>query len=401
MLGEKLNWNVDIYYLKINKKWRKEEGNMNEKEVAVLGGGAGGHAVAADLTLKGFKVNLFELPQFVSGIKPTMETGEIELTGCAAGIAKINMVTTDIEKAIKGVRTIFVVAQSRADVLFAEACTPYVEDGQIIVLCAGNCGSLTFANTFKNKKVRKDVVLAESASLPYGCRLRDPLRPGGPPHVRMLFFAPRFNVGVFPAKRTKETVKYLIKFYPGPVPETIGRTNVLEAGMSNPNPLVHCAPTLLNIGRIESVKDFALFNDGSSDSVIKVVIAEGKERERIFDVMGWKPLVRIADTPEEYMRTRFPGCVPREGVEEACRLKGPMGPISEDRYVTEDVPYGLVTYSSLGKMIGLETPTIDAVIQLFSVMNQVDYMSEGRTVEKLGISGLNIRELNNFLYEGF
>ena len=60
-------------------------------------------------------------------------------------------------------------------------------------------------------------------------------------------------------------------------------TNVLEAGISNPNPLVHCAPTLLNIGRIERVDDFALFHEGFSDSVIKVVIAVGKEREKIFD----------------------------------------------------------------------------------------------------------------------
>jgi len=37
---------------------------MGKNLVAVLGGGNGGHAVAATLALTGFKVNLFELPRF-------------------------------------------------------------------------------------------------------------------------------------------------------------------------------------------------------------------------------------------------------------------------------------------------------------------------------------------------
>jgi opine dehydrogenase len=97
----------------------------------------------------------------------------------------------------------------------------------------------------------------------------------------------------------------------------------------------------------------------------------------------------------------FKNCIPKEGVEEAWKTKGPMGPISEARYITEDIPYGLVTYSSFGKMIGVETPTIDAVIQLSSVMNQKNYMQEGRTITRLRIGEMSIKKLNQFLYEGY
>ena len=83
---------------------------MDKDKVAVLGGGATGHAAAADLTIRGFTVNLYELPQFAAGIKGTMEAGEIEATGAINGVAKINMITTDIKEAIKGVKTIFVMA---------------------------------------------------------------------------------------------------------------------------------------------------------------------------------------------------------------------------------------------------------------------------------------------------
>ncbi|MFC1820720.1 NADP transhydrogenase subunit alpha, partial [Thermodesulfobacteriota bacterium] len=158
---------------------------MDKERVAILGAGAGGHAMAADLTMRGFTVNLCDLPQFSGTIKRTIEAGKIELTGFTEGVAKINMITTDIKEAIKNAKTIFVVAQSKADNLFAEACAPYVQDGQIIVLGAGNCGSLIFANTFRKIGVKEDIIFSESVSLPYGCRLKDPTHPGGPPHVRM------------------------------------------------------------------------------------------------------------------------------------------------------------------------------------------------------------------------
>jgi opine dehydrogenase len=84
-------------------------------------------------------------------------------------------------------------------------------------------------------------------------------------------------------------------------------------------------------------------------------------------------------------------------------LKGviPCGAsIMQHRYITEDIPFGLVTMASLGDMLGVPTPTIKSLITLASVMNQVDYWKEGRTVEKLGISGLNVNELREFVTEG-
>jgi hypothetical protein len=35
------------------------------------------------------------------------------------------------------------------------------------------------------------------------------------------------------------------------------------------------------------------------------------------------------------------------------------------------------------------------------VINQTDYFKEGRTVEKLGLGGLSLQELDNYLTKGF
>jgi opine dehydrogenase len=63
------------------------------------------------------------------------------------------------------------------------------------------------------------------------------------------------------------------------------------------------------------------------------------------------------------------------------------------RYVDEDVPMSLVPIASLGEMLKVETPTIRAVIHIASIMRGIDFWEIGRTVEKLGIKGMSIKEI--------
>ena len=63
------------------------------------------------------------------------------------------------------------------------------------------------------------------------------------------------------------------------------------------------------------------------------------------------------------------------------------------RYITEDVPCSLVPMSSLGKKFGVPTPTTDSLIALASAMHGCNYMEEGRTVEKLGIADLDLKQI--------
>jgi opine dehydrogenase len=63
------------------------------------------------------------------------------------------------------------------------------------------------------------------------------------------------------------------------------------------------------------------------------------------------------------------------------------------RYLLEDVPASLVPMASLGAMLGVATPAMDAVIDLADALLGLDFRAEGRTVERLGIQGLSVREL--------
>jgi opine dehydrogenase len=70
------------------------------------------------------------------------------------------------------------------------------------------------------------------------------------------------------------------------------------------------------------------------------------------------------------------------------------------RYLLEDVPMSLVPMSSLGDLLDVPTPTIDSMIQLACVLNGTDYWKEGRTVDKLGLSGMSVEQIRSLVLKG-
>jgi opine dehydrogenase len=60
----------------------------------------------------------------------------------------------------------------------------------------------------------------------------------------------------------------------------------------------------------------------------------------------------------------------------------------------------LVPLSSIGDMLKVETPTIKFIINLASIMRGKDFLKEGRTVEKLGIQGMSIKDIRMLAVSG-
>jgi len=104
-------------------------------DIGVLGAGNAGYAISADLTLKGFRVKLYN--QSVEGIKPILETGGIEMGGAAGtGFARLNEVTTEMKSAIEDVDIVMVAVPGFGYKPLAELCAPWLRPGQIVVLLA-------------------------------------------------------------------------------------------------------------------------------------------------------------------------------------------------------------------------------------------------------------------------
>jgi len=72
----------------------------------------------------------------------------------------------------------------------------------------------------------------------------------------------------------------------------------------------------------------------------------------------------------------------------------------KDRYITDDVPYGLVFYSTVGRKVGVKTPVCDALINLACVINEENYWQTGANIENMFVGGWDIDKLTKFLFEG-
>ncbi len=351
---------------------------------AVLGTGNSGHAFAADIALKGFSVNLADVPQFEGKLAAIRSQGGIEITGEASqGFARLNMVTTDLAQAIDGVDIIMVGAPANAHEPYARALAPYFQDGQYIVFVS-NFAALRFRRWMIELGVTADVVPVEAQSLVYATRSA---RPGS---VEVFGIKSQLSAAALPASRTADFIAKISPVFP----QFVAAESVLSTSLNNYNPVVHPAMTLLNAGRIEATQGqgWNLYRDGATESVAGVMAAVDRERMALASLLGVGATSLQDSFATMYRHLRMETqslshMLRNSPVHANPALPGTPSSLHQ-RYITEDVPYGLVPWASMGRLWSTPTPTIDALVQIASVVEGIDYFEHGVTAQNLGIAGL-------------
>jgi opine dehydrogenase len=364
----------------------------NAKRIAVLGGGNGAHTMAADLTMKGYEVNMCEAPEFKESIITTLERQAIDLIDAwgEKHTVKLHMVTTNFEEALKGVSYIMMAVPAIAMKSFFNSIMPYLEDGQTIIKWSGNFSALLFANMLKEKGIKKDVTLAEGHTLPWGCRLV------APSTVQIMVWVTRLLLATLPARNIDRVMNDVKKMYP-----VVAGENILGTSLNNLNPIVHPIGTVMNAGWVDTIgKDFYFYRDGNTLSISKGIKVIFEEVSRVASAIG----IEMIEYPEEdfwkksaIMSTYARASFDKEGA--VAKISGPSS--VKSRYITEDVPYGLVPIAKLARKFNVATPVIDSVINLASVINQENYWKKGLSLEELGIADLSKDKLVKVLEEGF
>ncbi|MBO8181836.1 MAG: NAD/NADP octopine/nopaline dehydrogenase family protein [Archaeoglobus sp.] len=375
-------------------------------EVAVLGAGNVGQTMAADLSLKGYKVRLFELPEFAKNLGEVLESQKIELRGDQLnfkwfkneGVAEIDAVTTNMKEALEGVKLVLISIPAMGHKTFFERMIPHLEDGQIISLFPDNYGSLVLRKMLKDSGVK--VIVGGWTSAPYGTRIISPGK------VDCMVRAYRLRGDSLPSKDWPEFLK-ANKDLPFLIPTKLEHADtVLAVGLENPNPIVHVPGAILNVGAMEVSQredvlgvrkgEWSLYKHGMSESVVRVIEAFYNELCSIADTIGIKLL--------QYSKEQFyhKHTIMHESFlapfYEASPIMGIKGPLSvKDRYFTEDIPIGCVTAWRIARKFGIVVPTIESLIRLGSAVCGRDFFKEGRTLEDLGISEFGKEDLLNYL----
>src|SRR6478609_4149543 len=109
-------------------------------KVAVLGGGHGCYAAAADLAEAGHEVRLWRRDG--AALAPVVEAGGIVLVDeRGRREVAIAMATADLGAALRGAELIVVPSPAIAQADIARAMAPHLQDGQVVFLPPGTFGS--------------------------------------------------------------------------------------------------------------------------------------------------------------------------------------------------------------------------------------------------------------------
>lgn len=354
--------------------------------IAVLGGGHGAYAAAADLALAGHNVRLWR--RDAAALQPVIEAGTIVLKEpTVTRTARIALATGDIGAALAGADLIVVPSPATAQADIALAMAPHLKDGQVVFLPPGTFGSFVMSALVRAAGSGADVAWAETGTLPYLARKH------GPREVNLSARAVRLPTGVFPARRAEHALAIIRRAYPG----VHACGDALSGALMNAGPIIHPPLIVMNAAPLQHFERWDIHNEGTQPAVRAVTDRLDRERIAIREALGYPaPHYPLADhyTSDRWMY----GDAHRQLVKSGDWRE--RIDLSTHRYVTEDTEMGLAFLASVARWAGVDAPIAHGLLAVAGGFLGRDLRRGERTLDALGLSELAREALMQRLHDG-
>lgn len=347
--------------------------------ITILGIGNVGTAMAADLKLKGHDVRLLKTSGLHNDHYDKMISNGGQIALIEKGIEQkvtIDLITNNYKDAIKDADLLILCVQTNYHERIIKEMSPFLKDGQAILIEPGYLSTTYFLKYCSSK----NLTIIEAQSSPIDCRITSPGK------VSVLYRNVQNPVGVFPLASKKYAINILsqLNF------NFIFLDSVIEAALHNPNLIVHTVGAIFSIPRIEYTKgEYWMYREVFTPHIWNIVQSLDKEKMNILEKLGFERLSYV-----EACKIRNSEDKTRDATEvffDYARNHSPKGPnIPDSRYITEDVPEGLVLLESLGEILDVQTPTCSSLINISSVALKKEFRSIGRSIERVGEANINV-----------
>lgn len=340
--------------------------------ITVLGAGNTGLAMAAHAVEQGNQVTLWN--RFEEEIIDLLQTNTIHTTGEVEGSFQLDLVTTDMKDALRDPELILITTPSFVHRYFAEELAKYLTNDSLILLCPGRTyGALEFVEVFKTFNRETKPIVAETQTAIYTCRkTSDDSVEILSIKSNVLFSALNHSINQSIYNRLPSYIKAQL----APA-DTIIETSIGSVGM-----IMHCAPLLLNTGWTESkTHQYNYYIEGISPSIASVLEKIDEERMAVARRLGYE-----VESVQEWLKRVYnvEGDTLYDSIQNTEAYRTIQAPTTlENRYITEDVPNGLVPVESTGHYLGLEMTYTGIMIDLACALLDRDFRSEGRNLNKL------------------
>ncbi|MEU5524894.1 NAD/NADP octopine/nopaline dehydrogenase family protein [Streptomyces sp. NPDC047860] len=355
--------------------------------IAIIGAGNVGQAIAGHMSLQGHDVRLFD--RWGHDLEPIKANGGgIDLVGEVEGHGKPAVLTTDLKEAVDGAQAVIVAAPAFAHAFISNELAAVLEPSQLVLIQPGVLGSgVELARMFALAG-RKRCLIAETPTSLYTCRLRKPA------HVYIGAIKNSVPLAAVPSTDTPEALAILGTYFGE---RYVSGKDALAVGLFNCNPIYHVPPAVLNFKTVED-SDRRPQHTLVTPRIAEVIDALDRERLSLAHALGveatsfWDFLASAYDVTEGTLVERI--------VQGYGRQSFPEPDSVNHRYFTEDVPFGLVVWSSLAAQIGLSMPLTDSFIALSNTLCGRDFVAEGRTAESLGLLGSHVGSIRAAFIDG-
>ena len=221
-------------------------------------------------------------------------------------------------------------------------------------------------------------------------------RQQGPRRVLVNTIRSKIDIATIPQKNSRTALDLSRRLFGD---RFVERDGLLAIALSNLNPQNHMGIALGNMTRMERGEVWSQ-GQNVTPNVGRLLEALDQERLAIANSLGLSvrtifehfhlsfhvPVASISDMNQEMHAAG----------------RGGTGPATADsRYVTEDVPYGLLPTVKLGEMTGRKATLHQAGIDIFSSMYGTDFEQANDLLPALDLKSLSLAQLKKLAAEGF
>lgn len=352
-------------------------------KIAVVGGGAGGAAAVVELVSAGHEVRFWSRsPQTLA---PFQKQGGVTFDGILGiGLAKPSLMTGELEEATDAADVILICVptlahQEIASTLARRGCRVP------IVLNPGHTGGALEVRHAFVKNGSEPPPIAEFSTLTHVARKYTPSS------VTITGKAKSVRLAAFPGgDKAAELARLLF-------PAAYIVSDVLACDLANVNMVLHVPGAVLGAAWVEATHgDFTFYVQGMTPGVARVMRALDDERRSvarafnhdlpslISEMQAIGTVDASAPDLEDFAAAIASGEANR-------RIKAPDS--LRHRYYREDFCYGLLPFTVIAAVGGIDVPLAKSLLQIGQVLLVFDPASAGRTAQRMGIAGLDRRGL--------
>lgn len=354
--------------------------------VGIVGAGSIAFGSSAFLEQQGHKTTLWspsgERTKAIAKGEPLVANGAVEGTfhPAAAESAK------DL---VEGSEVLLIALPAYGHKTVLDAIAPYVRAEQTVIFSShASFGALYLSRLLAQRGVVATIVAWGTTAVTG--------RQQSPTSVNVNTVRKKVDLATVPASRSADGFAICQTLFGD---RFVDRGSLMAIALSNLNPQNHMGIALGNMTRMERGETWSQ-GQNVTPKVGRLLEQLDEERIAIATKLG-------LEVRNIFQHFHLSFHVPMSSISQMNQEmheagNGGSGPTTADsRYVTEDVPFGLVMTAKIGRLVGQKAELHEAGVAIFSAMYGRDFTAENDLLNALDIDAMSLEQLNGLCRDGF